>query len=263
MTSLFLYRERQRTQQTPQVRGAGWWGTDKPHLRETAAGFSEKKLSSAPVAVVSDVDSTLIEEEVIDQLAELAGVGAQVAEITDSAMRGELDFAQSLTQRVALLKGLRVEALEEVAQSLHVRPGAQKLIDWVHQHGGVFTVVSGGFTPVVASLARSLGIDQYKANDFEIHDGILTGRVAGDIVTAQTKEQFLTSIRGDLGAPVIALGDGANDIPMLRAADLGIAILAKPAVKQAIGSYLDWDHLDAVIGLAGFSDNSATGDPQH
>lgn len=263
MTSLFLYRERQRPHQTPLVKGGRWWGTDKQDARETAVGFSDRQLSSAPVAVVSDVDSTLIEEEVIDQLAELAGVGLQVAEITDSAMRGSLDFSQSLTQRVALLKGLRVEALKEVAQSLHVRPGAQMLIDWVHQQGGIFTVVSGGFTPVVAALANSLGIDHYKANDFEIHNGILTGRVAGDIVTAETKEQFLASIRKDRGRPIIALGDGANDIPMLRAADLGIAVLAKPAVKQAIGSYLDWDHLDAVIGLAGFSDYSATGDPQH
>ncbi|GEM_PF-3706808 len=237
----------------PDVSGETWQGWFNELPTSTALAFTPNKLESVPGVVISDVDSTLIEEEVIDQLAHIAGVGPQVAAVTESAMRGELDFAQSLTHRVKLLEGLPITAFHEVADSLHVRPGAKILVDWVHAHGGIFAAVSGGFTPIVSILAKKLGIDFFRANDFEIENERLTGRVQGSIITAQTKLETLQALKHDHKGPVLALGDGANDILMLQAADLGIAVLAKPKVKATVGSWIETNDLSSVIGLAGCS----------
>ena len=258
MTSVVLYpgdtpSHAERTaDRVPDISGKTWVGWFDARPTSGAIGFTEQKLERPPTVVVSDVDSTLIEEEVIDQLAHMAGVGAEVAAITEGAMRGNLDFTQSLTQRVKLLEGLPTSALTEVAGTLSVRPGVTTLINWVHSNGGVFAVVSGGFTPIVSLLAKDLGIDFFLANDFEIKNEALTGRVQGRTVTAATKLETLRSLKREHGGPVIALGDGANDIPMLQAADLGIAVLAKPKVKESVGSWIETDDLSSAIGLAGF-----------
>lgn len=216
-----------------------------------------------PLLVVTDVDSTLIEEEVIDQLAAEAGVGEQVAEITLAAMRGELDFTESLHARVATLKGLDEGAFARVFSRLHVTAGARELVDWVHQQGGLFGVVSGGFTQIVEPLAKSLGIDFALAITLEVEAGKLTGQVASPVVTAQSKVEALrewaslaaqrAGIAGENAAPgfdpvsrTVAVGDGANDIPMLLTAALGVAFCAKPKVCEAAPSQLRVRRLDAI-----------------
>lgn len=261
------------------VQGAGWNGEvtplstvaqtpldDCPSNRPFAEAIvSTRWKDMPPRLLVSDVDSTLIDEEVIDQLATLVGCGDEVAAITDRAMRGELDFAQSLRLRVAQLRGLPVEAFQTVFEGLTIRPGARQLIDWIHRHEGKVGIVSGGFTPVVSLLAEKLNIDYYLANDLEVVDGFLTGNLVGEIVTAQTKsatlERWQKKIAHESRLPmdqigVVALGDGANDIPMLLQADLGIAVCAKPATKSAVANYLDQPKLDAVIGLCANSINA-------
>lgn len=216
-----------------------------------------------PLLVVTDVDSTLIEEEVIDQLAAEAGVGEQVAEITSAAMRGELDFAESLHERVATLKGLDEGAFARVLSRLHVTAGARELVEWVHRQGGLFGVVSGGFTQIVEPLAKSLGIDFTLAITLEVAAGKLTGQAASPVVTAQSKVEALrewatlaaqhAGIADEDAAPsfdpvsrTVAVGDGANDIPMLLEAALGVAFCAKPKVQKAAPSQLQVRRLDAI-----------------
>ncbi|GAA2753317.1 phosphoserine phosphatase SerB [Amnibacterium kyonggiense] len=200
--------------------------------------------------VVLDVDSTLIGEEVVDLLADAAGAGAEVAAITESAMRGELDFAASLTRRVALLAGLPESALVAVRDRITVTDGVPELIAAVHARGGAVGAVSGGFAQVLDPLADALGLDRRHANELEVRDGRLTGRVSGRIVDATVKRERLLAWAAELDADrTIAIGDGANDLLMMGAADLSIAFDAKPAVRAAADLSLPGRSLRPVVGL--------------
>lgn len=183
--------------------------------------------------VVLDVDSTLIENEVIELIAEEAGTRELVADITERAMRGELDFAQSLRERVATLAELPAERLDHVRKHVIVTPGVTDLIEAIHSGGGKVGVVSGGFHEILDPLAAQLGIDFWRANRLEVIDGRLTGEVLGEIVDAQAKADALTEWAADTGLALetsVAIGDGANDLKMMAIAGVSIAFCAKPIV---------------------------------
>lgn len=202
--------------------------------------------------LVMDVDSTLIREEGIDLLGEAAGVGEKVANITEKAMNGELNFEEALKERVALLKGLPESIFETVAKQIHFTPGAKTLVDKLHTMGYKVGLVSGGFHQTVDRLAVELEIDYIKANQLEIKDGLLTGRVIGDIVTKETKLEKLIewSEMNQLSLnETIAIGDGANDLLMIQAAGLGIAFCAKEVVKKAAPHVIDTCDLTKVFEL--------------
>ena len=185
--------------------------------------------------LVMDVDSTLVQEEVIDLLGEEAGVGQQVAEITERAMRGELDFKEALHERVATLKGLPESIFDKVYARIHFNKGAKELVEELHSRGFKVGLVSGGFHETVDRLAAEIGIDYVKANNLEVQDGVLTGRTYGDIVTKDVKVQKLKDWATENGlelAQTIAMGDGANDLPMIQTAGIGIAFCAKPIVRE-------------------------------
>ena len=206
--------------------------------------------------VVMDVDSTLLQDEAIDLLAARAGCAAQVREITAAAMRGELDFAESLHQRVALLAGLDASVLDEVLAALRLAPGARTLIRTLKRLGYRCGVVSGGFTQVTDWLTIELGLDFAEANTLEVVAGKLTGRVAGQVVDRAGKERALRHFASAAGVPLsqtVAVGDGANDLDMISAAGLGIAFNAKPAVRDAADTSLSVPHLDAILYLLGIS----------
>jgi phosphoserine phosphatase len=201
-----------------------------------------------------DMDSTLIRQEVIDELAKRAGVGGQVAEITQRAMRGELEFKQSLNERVRLLKGLPESFLAEVAENLELTDGAERLISTIKRLGYKTAILSGGFTYFGHILQQRLGIDHVHANELEIENGLLTGRVCGEIVDGERKALLLTEIAIKEGISldqVIAVGDGANDLPMLSIAGLGIAFHAKPVVKAHARQSLSTLGLDGILYLMG------------
>src|SRR5690606_8296350 len=201
-----------------------------------------------------DMDSTLIQAEVIDELAKKANVGKQVSEITERAMRGEIDFKQSLIERVALLKSLPETALAEIAVTLVLTEGVEKLISTVKRLGYKTAVISGGFTYFGRVLQKRLGIDYVFANDLEIENGVLTGRVQGEIVDGARKAYLLEKIATNEGFSLeqtIAIGDGANDLPMLSIAGLGIAFRAKPIVKASAKQSLNVLGLDGVLYLMG------------
>ncbi len=207
--------------------------------------------------VVFDMDSTLIEAEVIDELAKAHGVGGQVAAITERAMRGELDFRESFAQRVALLAGLPESALAEVAGRIALTEGAERLVSTVRRLGYRTAILSGGFTFFGRRLQQQLGIDYVHANELEIVDGRVTGRVVGDVVDGQRKAQLLQELARQEGIAleqVIAVGDGANDLPMLSIAGLGIAFRAKPIVRQSAKQAISTLGLDGILYLMGFSD---------
>ena len=190
---------------------------------------------SAPGLLVMDVDSTLIDEEVIDELGVAAGVGEQIASVTARAMNGELDFREALRARVALLKGLPTTIFDEVYHRVHFTHGALELIDTLHAHDWKVGVVSGGFHEVVDRLAADAHLDYWIANRLEAADGRLTGHVLGDIVTKDTKLESLRAWAARMGidmAQTVAVGDGANDLPMIHAAGLGVAFCAKPKVQE-------------------------------
>ena len=192
-------------------------------------------MKSVKGLLVMDVDSTLIMEEGIDLLGEEAGVGTQVAAITERAMRGELDFEAALRERVTLLKGLPEDIFARIAERIHFTPGAEDLVKELHKHGYKVGLVSGGFHETVDRLAEQLGIDYVKANRLEIQQGLLTGRVLGDIVTKDTKLAMLKAWAAENKLELnrtIAMGDGANDLPMIQAAGIGIAFMAKPIVRE-------------------------------
>ena len=209
--------------------------------------------------VVMDVDSTLIQQEVIELLAAKAGVEAEVKAITDSAMRGELDFAQSLIARVGLLNGLDESVMAEVREEIRLTPGARTLVRTLQRLGHIVAVVSGGFINVIEPLVKELGIAHYRANTLEIVDGKLTGKVQGAIVDRAAKASALSEFAAQENialAQTIAIGDGANDLDMIAIAGLGIAFNAKPAVKAAADSSVSAPYLDSVLYLMGISRES-------
>ena len=204
--------------------------------------------------VVFDVDSTLIQGEVVEMLAAHAGVEQKVAEVTEAAMRGELNFNESLRERVALLEGVPESALDEVADSLVLTPGARTTIRTLKRLGYHIGVVSGGFTQIVERLAEQLDLDFAAANDLEVHDGKLTGRVVGEVVDRRAKAENLSSFADKVGVSLgqcVAVGDGANDIDMLGAAGMGVAFNAKPALREVADTALSVPYLDAVLFMLG------------
>jgi len=206
--------------------------------------------------VVMDVDSTLLRDEVIEQLAARAGCAAEVGEVTAAAMRGELDFAESLHRRVALLAGLDAAVIEDVLTGATLAPGARTLIRTLQRLGYRCGVVSGGFTQTTDWLTLELGLDFAEANTLEIAGGKLTGKVIGQIVDRPGKERALRRFAAAAGVPLsqtVAVGDGANDLDMISAAGLGIAFNAKPAVRDAADTSLSVPHLDAILYLLGIS----------
>jgi phosphoserine phosphatase len=206
--------------------------------------------------VVMDVDSTLIQQEVIELLAAKAGVEADVKSITDAAMRGELDFAESLKARVALLVGLPEAVIAQVQSEIALTPGARTLVKTLHQLGHSVALVSGGFTSVIEPLVKELGITHYRANTLEVVDGKLTGRVIEPIIDRAAKATALrdfAEIEGVQLEQTVAIGDGANDLDMISIAGLGIAFNAKPAVKAAAASSVSAPYLDSVLYLLGIT----------
>lgn len=212
--------------------------------------------------VCFDMDSTLIQAEVIDELAKRAGVGDEVSAITESAMRGELDFSQSLRKRVGLLKGLSASVLEDVAQTLSMTEGAERLITTLKSLGYSIAILSGGFTYFGRRLQEKFDIDYVHANELEIKDGVLTGNVVGEIVDGPGKARRLKEIAAKDNislAQVIAVGDGANDLPMLDVAGLGIAFHAKPVVREGAGQAISNLGLDGVLYFLGLRDRETQG----
>jgi phosphoserine phosphatase len=204
--------------------------------------------------IVFDVDSTLIQGEVIEMLAERAGAGAAVAAITEAAMRGEIDFSESLHQRVATLAGLPAEVIDEVADRVELTPGARTTIRTLRRLGFHCGVVSGGFRQVIEPLAHDLMLDFVAANELEIVDGRLTGRVVGQVIDRAGKAKALRDFATQAGVPMdqtVAVGDGANDIDMLNAAGLGVAFNAKPALREVADASLSHPYLDTVLFILG------------
>ena len=207
--------------------------------------------------VVFDMDSTLIEAEVIDLLADAVGAGTKVAEITERAMRGELDFNASFRERLAMLKGLDESVLQGIAEKLPVTEGAGRLITSLKALGYRTAILSGGFTCFARHLQEQLGIDYVYANELDIKEGKVTGKVKGDIVNGERKASLLQQIAAKEGIEldqVIAVGDGANDLPMLSVAGLGIAFRAKPLVQKNARQSISTLGLDSILYLLGFSE---------
>ncbi len=206
--------------------------------------------------IVLDVDSTLIQGEVIEMLAAHAGHEPEVAAITEQAMRGEIDFEEALRSRVRLIAGLDAAVLDQVYDDIVITPGARTMVRTLRRLGYRFAIVSGGFTHITDRLAEDLGIHYSRANELEIVDGKLTGEIVGDIVDRAGKAQALREFAEKVGVPegsVIAIGDGANDLDMLNAAGLGIAYNARPVVQRAADTSVNVPYLDAIMYLLGIS----------
>lgn len=204
--------------------------------------------------LIMDVDSTLIQQEVIELLAAYAGKREEVTAVTEAAMRGELDFAQSLHARVAVLAGLPADVVDAVRAEVKLSLGAAELVAAFHAAGHVVAVVSGGFNQILQPIAEGLGLDYWVANELEIVDGALTGKVIGEVIDRAAKEKYLREWAAREGIPLehtIAVGDGANDLDMLGAAGIGVAFNAKPAVRAVADAAVNMPYLDAVRHIAG------------
>lgn len=204
--------------------------------------------------VVLDVDSTLIEDEVIELIAERAGSLDEVAAVTERAMRGELDFTASLRARVATLAGLSTDDVDAVRSRVRLTAGVPELVEGVHAAGGRVAVVSGGFHEILDPLAEQLGLDRWRANRLEVEAGVLTGRVLGDVVDAAAKAVALREWAAEWGIPLshtIAVGDGANDLAMMDVAALSVAFDAKPVVRERADVVFDRRDLSSVLALFG------------
>ena len=242
-------------------------GADLPRMRRDLALVSADTgcdIAVAPAGlarrgarlVVLDVDSTLIQDEVIELIAEHAGTAAEVAAVTERAMAGELDFAESLHARVATLAGLPVGVLEEVRGSVRLSPGARTLVRTLKALGFTVALVSGGFAEVVEPIGAELGVDHVRANRLEVRDGVLTGRVVGTVVDRPGKAAALREFAELEGLPLsrtVAIGDGANDLDMLGVAGLGVAFNAKPVVREQADTSVNVPYLDTVLFLLGVS----------
>lgn len=228
------------------VLGGAWGRVD---VVVQPAGGREKKL------LVADMDSTMITVECIDELADYAGIKAEVAAVTEAAMRGELDFEGALDARVALLAGLGEDAIERcLAERVRIMPGAEVLVRTMRARGGACVLVSGGFTRFAEPVAAAIGFDLAIANVLLAEDGRLTGKVAKPIVGAATKEVTLREVAAARGLDLfetLAVGDGANDLPMIRAAGLGVAYRAKPIVAAAAGARVEVCDLSALLTAQG------------
>lgn len=204
---------------------------------------------------VMDVDGTLILEEVIDLLGREAGCEEEISQITSQAMRGEIDFESSLRKRVSLLEGLPVSAFDKVFNSIHLSPNVQEFISILQKNGILVGLVSGGFTPIVERLAKSLGIAYFSANQLEVKDGLLTGKLVGQIISPEIKQATLEQWRKELQLPrarTVAIGDGVNDLLMLKSAGLGIAFCAKEVLKKEIPNHIDKRDFLEVLPLIDF-----------
>ena len=211
--------------------------------------------------VAFDMDSTLVQQEIIDELAQVAGVGQDVARITESAMRGEIDFKESFTRRLKLLKGVDESVLRQIADALPLTEGTERLIANLKGLGYKIAILSGGFTYFGRHLQEELGIDYVYANELEIADGKITGEVCGEIVDGNKKAALLRDLACQEDIPleqVIAVGDGANDLPMLNIAGLGIAFHAKPMVKEGAEQAISTLGLDGILYLMGIRDRETT-----
>jgi phosphoserine phosphatase len=242
-------------------------GADPHALREALAAEAARQQVDVAVEasglyrrakrlLVMDVDSTLVQGEVIEMLAARGGVLEQVARVTQSAMRGEMDFEESLRSRVAALAGLDAAALDQVRREVVLAPGARTLVRTLKRVGYLLAVVSGGFTQVIDPLRDELGIDFAAANTLEVVDGRLTGRLVGPVVDRAGKAEALRRFAAEAGVPLsqtVAVGDGANDLDMIAAAGLGIAFNAKPVVREAADTAVSVPYLDAVLYLLGIS----------
>lgn len=226
---------------------------DWTSLGVACAVVGEPLATTPPALLVMDVDSTLITAEVIELVADRAGVRAEVERITTAAMRGELEFKQALAERVRMLAGVQESVWADIVAEVALSPGAQRLIDAVHATGGVVGVVSGGFHEVVDAIATRAGIDHVRANRLEVADGRLTGRTVGPVVDGTVKEATLREWSALHPGPVVAIGDGANDLAMLRSAHLGVAYCAKPVLAEAADAAIPFPRLDAAGLLAGLS----------
>ena len=233
-------------------------------LRRTAAENGPAGVDTAivPAALrsaerkflIMDVDSTLIQQEVIELLAAYAGKREEVTAVTEAAMRGELDFAQSLHARVAVLAGLPADVVDSVRAEVKLSLGAAELVTAFQEAGHVVAVVSGGFNQILRPIAEGLGLDYWVANELEIADGALTGKVIGEVIDRAAKEKYLREWAAKEGIPMehtIAVGDGANDLDMLGAAGIGVAFNAKPAVRAVADAAVNLPYLDAVRYIAG------------
>ncbi|WP_426297511.1 phosphoserine phosphatase SerB [Arthrobacter sp. R-11] len=238
--------------------------SDLTPLRRLLAGAAGPGMDTAIVPdslrraprklLIMDVDSTLIQQEVIELLAAHAGKREEVAAVTEAAMRGELDFAQSLHARVAVLAGLPADVVDSVRAEVRLSEGAAELVAAFKAAGHAVAVVSGGFNQILRPIAEELGLDYWIANELEIVDGALTGRVLGDVIDRAAKEKYLrqwSSAEGIDLEHTIAVGDGANDLDMLGAAGIGVAFNAKPAVRAVADAAINMPYLDAVRHIAG------------
>ena len=204
---------------------------------------------------VMDVDGTLILEEVIDFLGREVSCEEEISQITSQAMRGEIDFESSLRKRVSLLEGLSISVFDKVFNSIHLSPNAQEFISILQKKGILVGLVSGGFTPIVERLAKSLGIAYFSANQLEVKDGLLTGKLVGQIISPEVKKETLEKWRKELKFSkerTIAIGDGANDLLMLKSAGLGIAFCAKEVLKKEIPHHINKRDFLEVLPLINF-----------